>query len=460
MKNLLLAALLLPLAPDATELFKPYLVPKPYVRLAIQPEYNYGWELPAPVETVTISSNLTAVTASGERLVTSESLSPLINKLSASYRGKPVKFIIAAGSYQLDAPIMPESGHYISGQTGTVLTAINPMLAMIHIKSKDKVVVSSLTLMGRGRGEDNTCGILLDGGSSRVLISEVQLAQLGGFGVVFSGEKTRTNIVRNCIVQDVGKSGIGFMEAGYASVRDNQISRTTDHGIIFADGGSCSEVIGNTVQDAGIYNGKFAHGVAFDSHGWLHKGHSNLIKNNRIINSLCAGIEVADGQDQMAIIHNYIEQSGRKESSRPDQYGIYFGGALSQGYECLIRGNAVKTSYDIGIRIDAPDPERAMPIRNADGKVVNPFGPTSHVEIIDNTVADSFYYGIEIGYAKNVLVSGNTISGSGRADIHILGKAGTLRNYPASDVVLLRNNLNSAIKTITNHVENLTERTR
>ncbi len=441
----------------AAETFEPYLVPPPEGRLVEPPEYNYRWGLPEPVETITVSSNLTAETASGKSLAAGESLSKLVNELGTVYRGKSIKIIIDAGSYELDSPIRPESGHWISGQIETILTASGPMNAMIHVKGKDRVTVSDLTLIGKGIGEGSTSGILVNDGSTRVLVARVQVAKTGGIGILFSGADTRTNVVRNCLVRETGKSGIGFMGAGYASVRDNQIIRTTNHGIIFAAGGACSEVIGNTVQDAGIYNGEFSHGIAFDSHGHLHQGHSNLIKNNRIINARCAGIEIADGQDQMSIIGNTIDNSGREASMRPDQYGIYFGGSLSQSYECLIQGNTVKKTYNIGIRIDAPHPEQAVPILDADGELTNPFGPTSHVEIIDNTVKDSNHYGIELGYVRNIFVSGNTIGGSGKADIHIAGKAGTLHQYPARDVVLQSNILQSARKTITNLVKNLTE---
>jgi len=70
----------MPMTSEATETFEPYLVPPPEGRLVEPPEYNYRWGLPEPVETITVSSNLTAETASGKSLAAGESLSKLVNR--------------------------------------------------------------------------------------------------------------------------------------------------------------------------------------------------------------------------------------------------------------------------------------------------------------------------------------------------------------------------------------------
>ena len=412
-----------------------------------QPEFNYQWQQPEPTETVRISTGvkLHAVSDSGNKWADEASLAILFRKITEHYKHTPTHVIIEAGSYGLAAPLRPERDHTISGEDDTLLFAEKEMGAMILVSEKKSVTIRNLRLMGKGRAGNETSGVVVKEGSTYTQIINVTIRNTGGHGILVHGSDAHHTIVKNCSVTDVGQSGISFANSSEASVRDNHVTRTTNHGIIFANGGSRNEVIGNTVRDASIYMGEFGHGIAFDSHGWIHKGQDNLIKNNRVIRSRCGGIEIADGQDRMTIIDNVIEHSGREDSRRPDQYGIYFGGALCQSYQCLIQGNTVRGSYHAGIRIDAPHPERAKPILDANDKVVNPLGPTENVQIIDNNISDSAHYGIQIGFVQNVHITENEVRDSGKADIWIGGKKGKLTTYPATQVRLRNNSLHSKI---------------
>lgn len=391
---------------------------------------------------------------SGKIIRSGSSIGALFNRLAKEHEETAIEFFFKPGVYHLDQPLKPGKNHVIQGASGVTFKPALNLTAAIVIDGKEGIFLSNFTIEGGGIGNCETAGILAVNNSSYISISKVRVADVGGCGILFKGSKSQFFLIEECEIRNTGRAGIAMFDGvRHSLITKNTVENTTTHGIIFANGGSFSEVSENYIKGAGIHpGGGFAHGVAFDAHGHLHKGEQNLIMNNKILNSRTGGIEVADGQDHMYIIGNYIEGSGREHQKREDQYGIYFGGALSQGYHCLIRGNTIKNSCWDGIRIASPNIERP---HNKSPLPKEKYGPTTHVDIIDNIVSGSMRYGIELNWCRDVYVKGNRIDTSKVADMGIIGKRGKTINMPSADIYLKDNFFNSETKFVSDLFESL-----
>lgn len=395
-----------------------------------------------------------ASSKSGKTILNGKSIGALFNRLAKENDGKAVEFVFKAGVYVLDQPLKPGENHMVRGEKGVTLKPALDLSAAVVIDGKESVFLSDFTIEGGGIGKCETTGILAVKDSSRISISKVTIGNVGGCGILCKGSKSQYVLIEKCGIRNTGRSGIAMFDGiSHALITANIVERTTTHGIIFANGGSFCEVTDNIIKDTGIHlGGDFAHGIAFDSHGHLHKGEKNIIANNRILNSRTGGIEIADGQDHMYIIKNHIEGSGREDQKREDQYGIYFGGALSQGYHCLIQGNTIKSSCWDGIRVAAPNvdrPNKKSPMSK------EKYGPTTHVNIVDNIISGSIRYGIELNWCKDVTIIGNQISESNVADIGIMGGETGSIAMPAMQVRLRSNKLRSALGVVTGLIEDV-----
>lgn len=393
------------------------------------------------------ASGFSANSKSGKMILTGKSMGQLFNRLAIENKGNNVDFVLKSGEYILDQPLKPRQNQVLRGEGRVTLKPTLTLPAAIVLDGVESVVISNFTIVGGGIGKCKTNGIMSVNDSARVNISKVIIREVGACGILCKGSKSKYVLIEDCDIQNTGRAGIAMFDGvSNALITKNAVERTTTHGIIFANGGSFSEVSENIIKDTGLLpGGDFAHGVAFDSHGNLNTGEKNLIIKNKILNARTGGIEIADGQNHMYIIENYIEGSGRANQKREDQYGIYFGGALSQGYHCLIKGNTIKNSYWNGIRLAAPNverPNKKSPLPK------DKYGPTMHVDIIDNIISGSMRYGIELNWCRDVYIKGNRIETSKLADIGLIGNREKNIDMPCSKVLFKGNVLKSQTKLV------------
>ncbi|EDM29473.1 hypothetical protein LNTAR_17023 [Lentisphaera araneosa HTCC2155] len=393
------------------------------------------------------ASGFSANSKSGKMILTGKSMGQLFNRLAIENKGNSVDFVLKSGEYILDQPLKPRQNQVLRGEGRVTLIPTLTLPAAIVLDGVDSVVISNFTIVGGGIGKCKTNGIMSVNDSTRVNISKVIIREVGACGILCKGSKSKYVLIEDCDIQNTGRAGIAMFDGvSNALITKNAVERTTTHGIIFANGGSFSEVSENIIKDTGLLpGGDFAHGVAFDSHGNLNTGEKNLIIKNKILNARTGGVEIADGQNHMYIIENYIEGSGRANQKREDQYGIYFGGALSQGYHCLIKGNTIKNSYWNGIRLAAPNverPNKKSPLPK------DKYGPTMHVDIIDNIISGSMRYGIELNWCRDVYIKGNRIETSKLADIGLIGNREKNIDMPCSKVLFKGNVLKSQTKLV------------
>jgi hypothetical protein len=442
---------------QAGESFKPYVVSYRQGRLkapfsyqvSIKSNINKGvlGRRRREIHLSATEKSFSAKSKAGRMLLSGKSMAKLFNQLAKENDGKSIEFVFKPGVYLLDQPLKPQRNQLLRGEGSVTLKPALTLPAAIVLDGVESVFISNFTIVGGGVDKCDTNGILSVKDSSRVSVSKVTVREVGACGILCKGSKSKYFLIEKCHIQSTGRAGIAMFDGvSHALITKNTVERTTTHGIIFANGGSFSEVSENTIKDTGLLpGGDFAHGVAFDSHGNLNKGEKNLIINNKILNARTGGIEIADGQNHMYIIGNYIEGSGRKNQKREDQYGIYFGGALSQGYHCLIKGNTIKNSCWNSIRIAAPNverPNKKSPLPK------DKYGPTMHVNIIDNIISGSMRYGIELNWCRDVYIKGNRIETSKLADIGVIGKRGKNIDMPSSRIQLKDNILKSKTKLV------------
>jgi len=324
------------------------------------------------------------------------------------------------GDYPMKKALHLKSGLSLFGQSGARLLQKN---------NGDLIIGSSITncrIVGLelvGNKERFTgAAMAFQANCKSNSFSGLYIHDFGGDGLSFNGATTQYNSIISNRVENCMGAGIGhYWAAGDALIEDNFVCRTRFHGIIVSRGGSRCRIADNTVVEAGYYlkeTSDFAHGIAVDGSGVVH-GTGNVIIGNVISNSAMAGIEVADFQDNCAIIQNKVFVTGRKH------YGIYFGGGLTPSTNALIATNLVQDAAGSGIRVDSP--------------LSGEKGITSQVTITGNTIRDSTGSGILIGLATKVSVIGNVCqdnaksSGSGDG-IFVRG-----RGMPSQDITLTGN---------------------
>jgi len=83
------------------------------------------------------------------------------------------------------------------------------------------------------------------------------------------------------------------------------------------------------------------------------------------------------------------------------------------------------------------------------------YGPTTHVNIVDNIISGSIRYGIELNWCKDVTIAGNQISESKVADIGIMGRESGSVAMPSMQVRLRSNQLRSAQGVVTGLIEDV-----
>lgn len=228
------------------------------------------------------------------------------------------------------------------------------------------------------------------GVSSNISITNNCIFYSGMRGISVEGSFSNNNNVSCNIIEDTLQEGIMISYSGNNTINSNLVEKTGLHGIVNT-GGSYNTISGNTIKEVGSnFVSGFAHGIAVDGNEGLNVCYGNIVSNNTIIESLMAGIEVADGAHNITINNNYVANT--------NEYGIYFGGYFAPSFHGIISGNILYhcgLNGDQGILVSGESAEN----------------PTSNVLVIGNKVNFAGKDGIHFKWVKTSRVTGNICHG-------------------------------------------------
>jgi hypothetical protein len=241
--------------------------------------------------------------------------------------------------------------------------------------------------------------------------------------------------IRNNVVSNVGAAAVAAVAEGIAlygatdcAAAGNAVVQTANHGIISTRGNK-NRLIGNHIVNAGQnFNNGFAHGIGVDGNGGSNANSDHVVGQNMILSSKHAGIEVADGVNNVTIHGNTVDTTGAFSGTGSDLSGIYYGGALALSSFATITGNTVLTAATHGIQIDSPSSSNRTGSVTVSGNVVNAcqnagilvtFG--TEINVNGNTVQGcslsgaSAYSGIQLTSTQNCMAVGNRSQGANHA---------------------------------------------
>jgi len=273
----------------------------------------------------------------------------------------------------------------IAHPSGGAISGVEPIDATIIING-DRAVIDGLTLTG------------------------------GGGGIRVLG---KNNMIRNCIVQNVGANGIPF-PGGTGTVDNCTIQNSGQNGVNVFNGGGVT-VTNCTIQNSGI------HGVNISGGGGATVTKST-IQNNGI-----HGVNISDG-GRATVTNSTISSN--------NSHGIaFYKGGLGTVDQCTVQSNAGH-----GIRIEAASATviNSMISSNARCGIMVTKGGDARIGISDpfqyagNTINNNQGNGIQLFIGGSAYIGGNTIAGNGTNPNSVHGQFGV--GIFSSNAVLVGNN--------------------
>jgi hypothetical protein len=298
------------------------------------------------------------------------------------FDGKPIT-IEVKGTCNENVTIDRNDVTLIAHPSGGAVSGVEPIDATIIING-DRAVIDGLTVTGGGGG------IRVLGKNNMIRNCIVQ--NVGANGIPFPGG---TGTVDNCTIQNSGQNGVNVFNGGGVTVTNSTIQNNGIHGVNISDGGRA------TVTNSTISSNN-SHGISFykgglgtvdqctvqsnAGHGIRIEAASATVINSMISSNTRCGIMVTKGGDARIGISDPFQYAGNTISNNQGN-GIQ----LFIGGSAYIGGNTIT------------------------GNGTNP-----------NSVHGPF--GVGIFSSNAVLVGNNRITGSGGVGVFIVGSSVDIGN--------------------------------